>query len=162
MAQIIQWQSRLFITALAITALVLAACGGRSDEPAQAAAPTSRIASAPQQPPAQQPPTPAPASCIKSADAAASAGKRDTVCGEVSGASYQPRSKGQPTFINFDRPFPNHTFVAVIWTEDRAKFNPAPELQFGTGKNVCVTGAIEMYQGKPQIVVRNADQIRTC
>jgi len=91
-----------------------------------------------------------------------SVGKRVTVCGAVSGATYQPRTKGQPTFINFDKPFPNHTFVAVVWSEDRSKFSPSPEQQFSTGKNVCVTGSVEMYQGKPEIVVRTTDQIRVC
>jgi hypothetical protein len=100
--------------------------------------------------------------CVGAADAAAAKGKRVTVCGTVADASYQPRSNGQPTFINFEKPFPNHTFTALIWSEDRAKFSAPPEKQFGPGINVCVTGTVEMYRNKPQIVVHSVEQLRVC
>jgi DNA/RNA endonuclease YhcR with UshA esterase domain len=80
----------------------------------------------------------------------------------VSDASYRSDVNGRPTFINFDRAFPNHTFTALVWGENRAKFSPAPDQQFGRGKNVCVTGLVERFQGKPQIIVTDPSQIKVC
>jgi len=100
--------------------------------------------------------------CVASAQAAGSAGRRVTVCGTVSGTSYRPDVRGAPTFINFDRAFPNHTLTAVVWGDSRGRFNPPPEVQFGSGKRVCVTGLVEIYQGKPQIVVNQANQMWVC
>jgi DNA/RNA endonuclease YhcR with UshA esterase domain len=101
-------------------------------------------------------------SCVSSSQAAQSVGKRVTICGPVADASYQARTSGGPTFLNFDRPYPNHTFVALIWGENRGKFNPPPDQQFGHGKNVCVTGSVVMYRGKPEIVVSDPSQISVC
>jgi DNA/RNA endonuclease YhcR with UshA esterase domain len=85
-----------------------------------------------------------------------------TICGVVSGASYEASVSGKPTFINFDKPYPNHTFTTLIWGDKRDRFNPAAEVQFGSGKRVCVTGLVEMYRGKPEIVVSTPDQIKVC
>ena len=122
--------------------------------------------------PKAQPPTTAPrtlvgereqpSDCVASASAAASTGKRVTVCGVVSGASYESGVSGKPTFINFDKPYPNHTFTVLIWGDKRDRFSPPAETQFGNGKRVCVTGLVEMYKGKPEIVVSSPDQIKVC
>jgi hypothetical protein len=40
-------------------------------------------------------------------DAAKFIGQQKTVCGTVASAHYATRSKGQPTFINLDKPYPN-------------------------------------------------------
>ena len=45
-----------------------------------------------------------------------------TVCGKVASTHYAPRSHGQPTFINLDKPYPNSPFTVVIWGFDREKF----------------------------------------
>jgi len=58
-----------------------------------------------------------------------------------------------------DKPYPNHIFTAVIWIEDRPKFGqPEAELK---GKKICVTGTIEEYQQKPQIMLRERTQLTT-
>jgi hypothetical protein len=101
-------------------------------------------------------------SCTPAAKAAASVAKAVTVCGKVGDASYQASTSGRPTFINFDKPYPNHSFVALIWGENRSRFNPVPEQQFGAGKTVCVSGTVEMYRGKPQIIVRDPGAIKVC
>ena len=31
-------------------------------------------------------------------------------------------SKGKPTFINFDKPYPSQDFTVMIWDDDRAEF----------------------------------------
>jgi DNA/RNA endonuclease YhcR with UshA esterase domain len=81
-----------------------------------------------------------------------------TVCGTVASTFYSVRGKGQPTFINLDKPYPNQIFTIVIWGSDRHKFKNPPEIFFKE-KRVCVTGTITTYRGKPQIVVKNSSQI---
>jgi hypothetical protein len=45
----------------------------------------------------------------------------------VASAKYAENSRGQPTFLNLDLPYPDHIFTAVIWSEDRAAFDEPPE-----------------------------------
>lgn len=97
-----------------------------------------------------------------SEQAATVVGQTVTICGVVADASYRADVRGAPTYLNFDRAFPNHSFTAVIWGEDRPKFSPAPEVAFGPGKRVCVTGLVELYQGKPEITVESVAEIETC
>lgn len=85
-------------------------------------------------------------------------GNTKTVCGKVVSTNYATRSRGQPTFLNLDQPYPNHIFTIVIWGSERSKFKSPPEILF-KGKNVCVTGTIDTYRGKPQIIVRDPSQI---
>lgn len=72
------------------------------------------------------------------------------------------RARGplQPTFLDFGQPYPNEVFSAVIWggAPERAKYPEPPEV-FYIRRNLCVTGRIELYGDKPQIVVRQPAQI---
>src|SRR5690606_32938228 len=43
------------------------------------------------------------------------AGATVTVCDSVASATFAARSRGQPTFINLARPYPNQVFTIVIW-----------------------------------------------
>jgi hypothetical protein len=49
-------------------------------------------------------------------------GESATVCGEVAGTRYVASSKGQSTFLNLDKPYPNQIFTVVIWGDNRSKF----------------------------------------
>lgn len=80
------------------------------------------------------------------------------VCGRVASAAHITTVKGEPTFINFGRPYPDQVFTAVIWDKARALFERAPEKLFD-GKAICVTGEIGTYRGKPQIIVEDPSQI---
>ena len=73
-----------------------------------------------------------------------------TVCGPVVDSRYASATKGQPTFLNFDYPYPNHTFTIVIWGQNRTNFSSPPEKMY-MSKNVCIDGYIDSYKGKPQI-----------
>ncbi len=95
---------------------------------------------------------------VPSREAARHIGKTVTICGPVAGASHFARLKGEPTFLNFDRRHPEQTFTVVIWGKDARRFPRRPHLMFAD-KHVCVTGTVETYQGKPQIVVRDPAQI---
>jgi len=85
-------------------------------------------------------------------------GEEATVCGTVVSARYAAVSRGSPTFLNFERPYPEQVFTVVIWGSDRAKFG-RPEVDY-KGKRVCVTGKIESYRGVPQIVLKDPRDIR--
>ncbi len=94
---------------------------------------------------------------ISAKDASAYVGKTATVCGYVASAKYAYRSKGQPTFLNLDEPYPRQIFTVLIWGSDRPAFG-TPEVTF-SGKNICVTGQIKNYKGTPEIIARNPAQI---
>ncbi len=81
-----------------------------------------------------------------------------TVCGEVVSSSYADSSRGQPTFLNLDRPYPSQIFTVVIWGESRSKFGK-PENEY-KGKRICVSGKITAYAGKPEIVASDPKQIK--
>lgn len=84
-------------------------------------------------------------------------GETATVCGEVVSTRYAESSKGQPTFLNLDKPYPNQIFTAVIWGENRSKFGK-PEDDY-KGKQICVSGKITAYAGQPEIVATEPKQI---
>jgi hypothetical protein len=79
------------------------------------------------------------------------------LCGLVVSANFATKSKGQPTFLNFDQPYPSQIFTVMIWGSDRPKFG-APEQTF-MGKRVCATGVIKEFRGKPEIVATDPRQL---
>jgi hypothetical protein len=84
-------------------------------------------------------------------------GETATVCGNVASANYASHSKGQPTFLNLDKAYPNQTFTAVIWGSDRTKFG-TPESGL-LGKQVCATGMIQLFRGRPEVVLHDPSQL---
>ena len=84
-------------------------------------------------------------------------GERATVCGTVVSTHYAVRTKGSPTFLNLDEPYPKQVFTILIWGSDRLKFGE-PESKFGN-KRVCVTGLIKDYKGVPEIIAEQPNQI---
>lgn len=86
-------------------------------------------------------------------------GQNQTVCGTVASAHYARGSRGQPTFLNLDRPYPNQIFTVLIWGDKRSLFNEPPEKYF-SGKRICVTGTIKSYRGKPEIIVNSPSQVK--
>ncbi len=85
-------------------------------------------------------------------------GEKATVCGMVASTHYASSSNGEPTFLNLDEAYPNNVFTAVIWGENRERFDE-PEVKY-RGKNVCVTGKIKSYRGVAQIILYSEKQIR--
>jgi hypothetical protein len=84
-------------------------------------------------------------------------GERAMVCGKVVSSRYASSTRGAPTFLDLDKPYPNSLFTIVIWGENRAKFG-APEETY-RDKSVCVTGNITLYRGSPEIVASDPSQI---
>jgi len=65
-------------------------------------------------------------------------------------------SRSGTTFLNFGSAYPNQDFTAVIFRSSASRFNNPAQWQ---GHRVVVTGAIRMYQGKPEIVLETPSQI---
>ena len=95
---------------------------------------------------------------ITAAEAKQHVGEFTTVVGTVVSGKYISRSKGKPTFINLDKPYPNQIFTILIWGSDRSNFKQPPESLY-YGKKIAVTGVIIEYKGITEIIVRNPSQI---
>jgi len=95
---------------------------------------------------------------LTAAEAKDHVGETATVCGEVVSTRYASSTKGQPTFLNLDKPYPNQVFTVLIWGSNRSKFG-TPETDY-KGKRICVTGKITEYRGVPEIVADDPKQIR--
>jgi len=61
------------------------------------------------------------------------------------------------TYLNIDGKFPDNIFTGVIFKKDASVFENIKELE---GKNVELTGKIEEYKGKPQIILKKPEQIK--
>jgi DNA/RNA endonuclease YhcR with UshA esterase domain len=116
----------------------------------------SLLAGAPQPASAAPPPS----LRIAAAEARRHVDEEATVCGLVARAYYAASARGRPTFLDFDHAYPEEVFRVVIWGVDREKFPHPPERLYGGGKRFCVTGRIQLFRGKPEIVAHAAGQIR--
>jgi micrococcal nuclease len=68
------------------------------------------------------------------------------------------RSKKNNVFLNFEKPYPNQCFSAVIFSSDLYKFGDNPEKYYNQ-KIVRIRGKIQEYQGKPEIILKDLSQI---
>jgi hypothetical protein len=84
-------------------------------------------------------------------------GQRATVCGTVATARYAASTRGRPTFLNFDKAYPNEDFTVLIWGENRAKFG-TPGNNY-RGKQVCVSGKITTFRDTPEMIISDPAQI---
>jgi hypothetical protein len=94
---------------------------------------------------------------LAAADAARHVGETAMVCGIVASAKFDSNLKSQPTFLDFDKPYPDQVFTAVIFGSDRNKFG-SPETAL-RGKRVCVTGKIQSRSGLPEIILNDPKQL---
>ncbi len=65
-------------------------------------------------------------------------------------------SRSGVTFLDMGARYPDNPFAAVIFPEDADKF---PDVGSLSGKVVEVTGSVRVYKGKPEIILRTADQL---
>ena len=87
---------------------------------------------------------------LTTAQAAEHVGERRTVCGEIVNIHTAPASHGTPTFVDLDQPWPHQVFDLVIWGDDKDTVGSFPK----SGK-VCASGKIELYRGRPQILLND-------
>jgi hypothetical protein len=101
---------------------------------------------------------PARAADLTAADAAHHVGETATVCGTVASGKFDADLKSQPTFLDFEKPYPDQVFTAVIFGSDRSKFG-SPETSL-RGRRICVTGKIQDRSGLPEIILSDPKQLR--
>jgi hypothetical protein len=94
---------------------------------------------------------------LTAAEAKDHIGEQATVCGKVASTRYAATTRGKPTFLNLDKPYPSQVFTVLIWGESREKFGN-PEERY-RDKQVCVTGKITEYRKAPEIVVSEPQNI---
>lgn len=92
---------------------------------------------------------------ITAADAKAHIGQTAVVQASVSAVR---TSRSGVTFIDMDGLYPDNRFAAVIFVDDIGKF---PDVKALEGKTVAISGPLQLYQGRPEIVLRSAAQIKT-
>ena len=95
---------------------------------------------------------------IKIEDAAKHEGDSVTICTKIFGGRYFENSNRAPTLLNAGAKYPDAPLTVVIFGESRANFKNKPE-EYYTDKNVCVTGKIIIYKGKPEIILTKEEQI---
>ena len=71
---------------------------------------------------------------------------------------YEPGLPGQPTFLDCDEAYPDHTLSVIIWGRYRGEFPSLPE-EYYRGKEICVQGLIWTFGGRPSITARDGVQI---
>jgi hypothetical protein len=65
-------------------------------------------------------------------------------------------SSGGTIFLDFCPDYKTCPFSAVIFKSDSAKF---PDVEKYEGKNVEISGLVKTYQGRPEIILNDANQI---
>jgi len=94
-----------------------------------------------------------PAGLIPWQDAESYVGQEVTVEGEI----VHTHDSGKVTFLNFDKDYHN-TLTIVIFSSLYDAFPQKPARYFD-GHRVRVTGRVKMYEGAPEIVIEDPDQI---
>ncbi|WP_433965155.1 hypothetical protein [Tunturiibacter gelidiferens] len=92
---------------------------------------------------------------LTAAQAKSHEGESATVCGQVAGEHTASNSRGTPTFVNLDEPYPRQIFTILIWREDRGRLDALPS----PGEHVCVTGLITDYHGVPEMTIHSKQQM---
>jgi hypothetical protein len=92
---------------------------------------------------------------IKYAEAARYAGEHVAVRGLVASVTASPLGTA---YINFGGEYPNQTFAGFVSAE--SKLANDQRLTTLQGKIIDIIGTIVLYEGKPEIKVLSADQIR--
>ncbi len=82
-------------------------------------------------------------------------GKEIIIEGNITNAY---RSKTNTVFLNFEKPYPEQCFTAVIFSSDQYKFFEAPE-KYYENKIVRIKGVLKEYQDKPEIILKDPSQI---
>jgi bisphosphoglycerate-independent phosphoglycerate mutase (AlkP superfamily) len=76
----------------------------------------------------------------------------------VEGKIVRSYNSGKVTFLNFHPDYKRY-FTAVIFKSDYPKFRNSPD-KFYLNKKVQVSGLIKNYQGSPEIIINDPEQIK--
>ncbi len=93
---------------------------------------------------------------IKVDDAKKHVGENVKICTKIYGGKFF--EKDTLTLLNAGGYYPDAPLTIVIHGEARKTFNNNPE-EYYKGAEVCITGIVQLFKEKPQIVVSSKDQI---
>ena len=79
--------------------------------------------------------------------------KRVTVTGVVAQVSI----RSNITFLNFDKPYPNNPFAAIIRARSTNEFENVSSLK---GRTVSVKGEVKEYKGRPEMELIGKYQLK--
>jgi hypothetical protein len=77
---------------------------------------------------------------------------------KIYGGKYLENAKGSPTFLSVGANYPNAPLTLVIWENVRKQFPSAPE-ELYEDKEVWITGKVQLYKEKPEIVISEPSDI---
>jgi DNA/RNA endonuclease YhcR with UshA esterase domain len=92
---------------------------------------------------------------IAPCDAGGHVGQTVTIAGSVSEIHHS--ASGRAIFLHMGGSFPGNCFTAVVFKDDFTKF---PGMDSLRGKNIEVSGAVKLYQNKPEIILNDPGQIK--
>ena len=95
---------------------------------------------------------------IKAVDASKHVGDSVKVCSIVAGGKYLVTSTDKLTLLDFGGRYPGNPLTIVIHDDVRRQLGIAPEQAY-KGRTICVKGKIELYKGKPELIIKNKSQI---
>jgi DNA/RNA endonuclease YhcR with UshA esterase domain len=75
----------------------------------------------------------------------------------VSGTVAEVNSTASLVRLNFEKPYPENVFTAVIFSRNTNDFPGVFKLK---GKNVEISGKVADYRGHPEIIVNSTNQVR--
>jgi micrococcal nuclease len=81
-----------------------------------------------------------------------------TVCGKIFGGKYFDRGDNKITLLNMGAAYPQSPLTIVIEADSRKNFANKPE-EFYAEKEVCITGIVKEFKGKPQIIITKEAEI---
>ncbi len=84
-------------------------------------------------------------------------GQEVIVQGKVDQVVQLTSVRGKPTYFNMGGKYPKQKLTLLLWDSDEHKFIKGT--QFYEGKTIKVLGTIQTYRDKPQIVIREPEQI---
>ncbi len=90
---------------------------------------------------------------ISAADAEKYIGKKEMVCTEV----FEEKELSSVSFLDAGAKYPDNPLTIVVFARDRGNFKNGLEVY--DHKNICVTGTIKEYKGKPEIIITGPKDI---
>jgi DNA/RNA endonuclease YhcR with UshA esterase domain len=90
---------------------------------------------------------------VTAADAKKHVGENAVVTGTVA----EVNKAASLVRLNFEKPYPDNTFTAVIFARNTNDF---PEVEKLKGKTVEISGKIAEYRSHPQIVLNSTNQLK--
>jgi micrococcal nuclease len=92
---------------------------------------------------------------VAAKDAAKHIGKKITICDKV----YNTKLESGVTWLYLGGDYPHQLLTVMIKSTGISKFKGYAEADY-RGKDICVTGVVVNYKGKPKIVVSSPKQIK--